>query len=122
MQFNRVALCLLPVKRLLNGSIDSSDEASDVVELQELLEKQNYELAQMKERMSSLSSRVSEVELELETARKDLLKSEEMSNRYQRDNREVKHQQILMLCLLEFRMILCLQCSFNAYFLTILSV
>ncbi|MGH0145641.1 UNVERIFIED_CONTAM: hypothetical protein FKN15_009309 [Acipenser sinensis] len=76
-------------KRLSNGSIDSSDEASHVVELQELLEKQNYELAQMKERMSSLSSRVSEVELELETARKDLLKSEEMSNKYQRDNREV---------------------------------
>ncbi|XP_058883561.1 liprin-alpha-2 isoform X8 [Acipenser ruthenus] len=75
-------------KRLSNGSIDSSDEASHVVELQELLEKQNYELAQMKERMSSLSSRVSEVELELETARKDLLKSEEMSNKYQRDNRE----------------------------------
>ncbi|XP_058841644.1 liprin-alpha-2 isoform X3 [Acipenser ruthenus] len=76
-------------KRLSNGSIGSSDEASHVVELQELLEKQNYELAQMKERMSSLSSRVSEVELELETARKDLLKSEEMSNKYQRDNREV---------------------------------
>ncbi|XP_041114078.1 liprin-alpha-2-like isoform X5 [Polyodon spathula] len=75
-------------KRLSNGSIDSIDEASQVVELQELLEKQNYELVQMKERMSSLSSRVSEVELELETARKDLLKSEEMSNKYQRDNRE----------------------------------
>ncbi|XP_041110245.1 liprin-alpha-2 isoform X3 [Polyodon spathula] len=75
-------------KRLSNGSIDSIDEASQVVELQELLEKQNYELVQMKERMSSLSSRVSEVELELETARKDLLKSEEMNNKYQRDNRE----------------------------------
>ncbi|XP_066543213.1 liprin-alpha-2 isoform X3 [Amia ocellicauda] len=75
-------------KRLSNGSIDSTDEASQVVELQELLEKQNYELAQMKERMSSLSSRVSEVEQELETARKDLLKSEEMSQKYQRDIRE----------------------------------
>ncbi|XP_028673014.2 liprin-alpha-2 isoform X3 [Erpetoichthys calabaricus] len=79
-------------KRLSNGSIDSNDEASQVVELQELLEKQNYELVQMKERMSLLSSRVSEVEQELETARKDLIKSEEMSNKFQRDNREAMCQ------------------------------
>ena len=70
--------------------MESAHEASQVVELQDLLEKQNYELAQMKERMSSLSSRVSEVEQELETARKDLSKSEEMSNKYQRDIREVR--------------------------------
>ncbi|XP_061107571.1 liprin-alpha-2 isoform X1 [Conger conger] len=78
-------------KRLSNGSLESAKEASQVLELQELLEKQNYELAQMKERMSSLSSRVSEVEQELETARKDLLKSEEMNNKYQRDIKEVGH-------------------------------
>ncbi|KAM7367274.1 hypothetical protein PAMP_015188 [Pampus punctatissimus] len=47
-------------KRLSNGSLESAHDASQVVELQDLLEKQNYELAQMKERMSSLSSRVSE--------------------------------------------------------------
>lgn len=76
-------------QRLSNGSLESADEASQVVELQDLLEKQNYELAQMKERMSSLSSRVSEVEQELETARKDLIKSEEMNNKYQRDIKEV---------------------------------
>uniref|UniRef100_A0A8C7ZU09 PTPRF interacting protein alpha 2 n=1 Tax=Oryzias sinensis TaxID=183150 RepID=A0A8C7ZU09_9TELE len=64
----------------------------EVVELQDLLEKQNYELAQMKERMSSLSSRVSEVEQELETARKDLIKSEEMNNKYQRDIKEAMCQ------------------------------
>ncbi|XP_030627160.1 liprin-alpha-2 [Chanos chanos] len=79
-------------KRLSNGSMESADEASQVVELQELLEKQNYELAQMKERMSSLSSRVSEVEQELETARKDLIKSEEMNNKYQRDIKEAMCQ------------------------------
>uniref|UniRef100_A0AAY4DRU5 SAM domain-containing protein n=1 Tax=Denticeps clupeoides TaxID=299321 RepID=A0AAY4DRU5_9TELE len=78
--------------RLSNGSMESVDEASQVVELQELLEKQNYELAQMKERMSSLSSRVSEVEQELETARKDLIKSEEMNNKYQRDIKEAMCQ------------------------------
>ncbi|KTG41477.1 hypothetical protein cypCar_00014673 [Cyprinus carpio] len=78
-------------KRLSNGSMESGDEASQVVELQELLEKQNYELAQMKERMSSLSSRVSEVEQELETARKDLIKSEDMNNKFQRDIKEVQY-------------------------------
>lgn len=76
-------------QRLSNGALEPSHEASQVVELQDLLEKQNYELAQMKERMSSLSSRVSEVEQELETARKDLIKSEEMNNKYQRDIKEV---------------------------------
>ncbi|KAF1372232.1 hypothetical protein PFLUV_G00263050 [Perca fluviatilis] len=79
-------------KRLSNGSLESAHEASQVVELQDLLEKQNYELAQMKERMSSLSSRVSEVEQELETARKDLIKSEEMNNKYQRDFKEAMCQ------------------------------
>ncbi|XP_077090254.1 liprin-alpha-2 isoform X6 [Siphateles boraxobius] len=79
-------------KRLSNGSMDSGDEASQVVELQELLEKQNYELAQMKERMSSLSSRVSEVEQELETARKDLIKSEDVNNKFQRDIKEAMCQ------------------------------
>lgn len=39
-------------QRLSNGSIDSTDETSQIVELQELLEKQNYEMAQMKERFS----------------------------------------------------------------------
>uniref|UniRef100_A0A3Q2VGD8 PTPRF interacting protein alpha 2 n=1 Tax=Haplochromis burtoni TaxID=8153 RepID=A0A3Q2VGD8_HAPBU len=79
-------------KRLSNGSLEPAHEASQVVELQDLLEKQNYELAQMKERMSSLSSRVSEVEQELETARKDLIKSEEMNNKYQRDIKEAMCQ------------------------------
>ncbi|XP_048864348.1 liprin-alpha-2-like isoform X1 [Brienomyrus brachyistius] len=79
-------------KRLSNGAMETVSEASQVVELQELLEKQNYELAQMKERMSSLASRVSEVEQELETARKDLIKSEEMNNKYQRDIKEAMCQ------------------------------
>uniref|UniRef100_A0A8B9I5M2 PTPRF interacting protein alpha 2 n=1 Tax=Anser brachyrhynchus TaxID=132585 RepID=A0A8B9I5M2_9AVES len=79
-------------KRLSNGSIDSNDEASQVVELQELLEKQNYEMAQMKERLAALSSRVGEVEQEAETARKELIKTEEMNTKYQRDIREAMAQ------------------------------
>ncbi|XP_036011734.1 liprin-alpha-2 isoform X28 [Mus musculus] len=75
-------------KRLSNGSIDSTDDTSQIVELQELLEKQNYEMAQMKERLTALSSRVGEVEQEAETARKDLIKTEEMNTKYQRDIRE----------------------------------
>ncbi|XP_073940130.1 liprin-alpha-2 isoform X1 [Castor canadensis] len=79
-------------KRLSNGSIDSTDETSQLVELQELLEKQNYEMAQMKERLAALSSRVGEVEQEAETARKDLIKTEEMNTKYQRDIREAMAQ------------------------------
>ncbi|NXC66890.1 LIPA2 protein, partial [Anhinga anhinga] len=79
-------------KRLSNGSVDSNDEASQVVELQELLEKQNYEMAQMKERLAALSSRVGEVEQEAETARKELIKTEEMNSKYQRDIREAMAQ------------------------------
>ncbi|XP_038612900.1 liprin-alpha-2 isoform X1 [Tachyglossus aculeatus] len=79
-------------KRLSNGSIDSTDDTSQVVELQELLEKQNYEMAQMKERLAALSSRVGEVEQEAETARKDLIKTEEMNTKYQRDIREAMAQ------------------------------
>ncbi|XP_030911398.1 liprin-alpha-2 isoform X5 [Geospiza fortis] len=79
-------------KRLSNGSIDSNDEASQVIELQELLEKQNYEMAQMKERLAALSSRVGEVEQEAETTRKELIKTEEMNSKYQRDIREAMAQ------------------------------
>lgn len=84
-------MSLLHLQRLSNGSIDSNDEASQVVELQELLEKQNYEMAQMKERLAALSSRVGEVEQEAETTRKELIKTEEMNSKYQRDIREVRN-------------------------------
>uniref|UniRef100_A0A670YP18 PTPRF interacting protein alpha 2 n=1 Tax=Pseudonaja textilis TaxID=8673 RepID=A0A670YP18_PSETE len=79
-------------KRLSNGSIDSNDETAQLVELQELLEKQNYEMAQMKDRLAALSSRVGEVEQDAETARKDLIKSEELNSKYQRDIREAMAQ------------------------------
>ncbi|XP_072255115.1 liprin-alpha-2 [Pyxicephalus adspersus] len=79
-------------ERLSNGSIDSNDEASQMVELQELLEKQNYEMTQMKDRLSSLSARVGEVEQEAESARKELTKTEEMNTKYQRDIREAMAQ------------------------------
>lgn len=43
----------------------------------------------MKERVVALSSRVSELEEDLDTARKDLIKSEDVNTRLQRDIREV---------------------------------
>ncbi|XP_059393379.1 liprin-alpha-2-like isoform X4 [Carassius carassius] len=75
-------------KRLPNGSIDVHDDTSRCLELQELLDKANKELGQNRERISSLTSRMSELETELATARKDLLKSEELSTKHQRDIRE----------------------------------
>nr|XP_009502447.1 PREDICTED: liprin-alpha-2 [Phalacrocorax carbo] len=49
-------------------------------------------MAQMKERLAALSSRVGEVEQEAETARKELIKTEEMNSKYQRDIREAMAQ------------------------------
>eukprot|EP00061_Rhincodon_typus_P011825 g37127.t1 len=60
--------------------------------MQDLLEKQNFEVTQMKERLSVLSARVAELEEDLDTARKDLIRSEEMNNKYQRDIREAMAQ------------------------------
>ncbi|XP_061074581.1 liprin-alpha-4 isoform X2 [Conger conger] len=75
-------------KRLPNGSIDAHDEASRTLELQEQLDRANKELGQSKERVGTLTARVGELESELCASRKDLLKTEELSNKYQRDIRE----------------------------------
>uniref|UniRef100_A0A8D2N848 PTPRF interacting protein alpha 4 n=1 Tax=Zonotrichia albicollis TaxID=44394 RepID=A0A8D2N848_ZONAL len=80
------------LQRLSNGSVHPDDEAGRVVELQELLEKQNFEVVQAKERISALAASVAELEEDLGTARKDLIKSEEMSSKYQRDLREALAQ------------------------------
>lgn len=60
-----------------------------VSELQDVVERQSADLGQMKERMASMVSRISELEEDLDTARKDLIKSEDSSTRLQRDLREV---------------------------------
>lgn len=72
-----------------------------MVELQELLEKQNFEVVQAKERISALAASVAELEEDLGTARKDLIKSEEMSSKYQRDLREVSHCPLALPSLLQ---------------------
>ncbi|XP_063072672.1 liprin-alpha-4 [Engraulis encrasicolus] len=79
-------------KRLPNGSIDVHEESGRCLELQEMLEKANQELSQSRERSSMLSSRVSDLEAELAGARKELLKTEELSIKHQRDIREAVAQ------------------------------
>ncbi|XP_057218123.1 liprin-alpha-4 [Triplophysa rosa] len=79
-------------KRLPNGSIDAHDDNSRCVELQELLDKANKELTQNRDRIGGLTSRMTELEAELVTARKDLLKSEELCTKHQRDIREAMAQ------------------------------
>ncbi|XP_038604919.1 liprin-alpha-4 isoform X1 [Tachyglossus aculeatus] len=82
----------LPWKRLTNGSVHPEDEVGRTLELQELLEKQNLELAQARERLAALVATVAELEEDLGTARKDLIKSEELSSKHQRDLREALAQ------------------------------
>ncbi|KAL6464525.1 hypothetical protein MHYP_G00268420 [Metynnis hypsauchen] len=79
-------------KRLPNGSIDVHDEASRCLELQELLDKANKELATSRERANNLNGRVAELEGELAGVRKELLKSEELNTKHQRDIREAMAQ------------------------------
>ncbi|XP_036133552.1 liprin-alpha-4 isoform X1 [Molossus molossus] len=68
------------------------DDAGRLQELQELLEKQNFELSQARERLATLTAAVLELEEDLSTARRDLIKSEELSSKHQRDLREALAQ------------------------------
>lgn len=65
------------------------DDAGRLEELQELLEKQDFELSQARERLVTLTAAVADLEGDLGTARRDLIKSEELSSKHQRDLREV---------------------------------
>uniref|UniRef100_A0A1A8GAG9 Protein tyrosine phosphatase, receptor type, f polypeptide (PTPRF), interacting protein (Liprin), alpha 1 n=2 Tax=Nothobranchius korthausae TaxID=1143690 RepID=A0A1A8GAG9_9TELE len=79
-------------KRSSDGSLNQEEESGPgfgkVGELQEVVERQTADLGQMKERMAAMVSRISELEEDLDTARKDLIKSEDMNTRLQRDLRE----------------------------------
>ncbi|XP_041447344.1 protein tyrosine phosphatase, receptor type, f polypeptide (PTPRF), interacting protein (liprin), alpha 1 S homeolog isoform X13 [Xenopus laevis] len=79
-------------KRSSDSSINHNEDLSKVMELQDFIEKQTKEQVQMKERLAVLSSRVTELEEDLDTARKDLIKSEEMNSKLQRDVREAMAQ------------------------------
>ncbi|KAM4617559.1 liprin-alpha-1 isoform 3-T3 [Discoglossus pictus] len=79
-------------ERSSDGSLNPDEDLSKVIELQDLIEKQTKEQSQMKERLAVLSNRVTELEEDLDTARKDLIKSEEMNTKLQRDVREAMAQ------------------------------
>uniref|UniRef100_A0A8C4SRP3 PTPRF interacting protein alpha 1 n=1 Tax=Erpetoichthys calabaricus TaxID=27687 RepID=A0A8C4SRP3_ERPCA len=78
--------------RSSDESLKHEEELAKVLELQEVIERQNKELCQMKERLATLSSKVVELEEDLDTARKDLIKSEEVNTKFQRDIREAMAQ------------------------------
>ncbi|NXC66669.1 LIPA1 protein, partial [Anhinga anhinga] len=80
------------VPRSSDGSLCHDENLAKVIELQDIIDKQNKEQTQMKERLTALSSRVTELEEDLDTARKDLIKSEEMNTKLQRDVRETMAQ------------------------------
>ena len=60
-----------------------------MIELQEIIEKKSREQREMKDRLAALSAHVTELEKDLDTARKDLLKSKEVNVELQQDVREV---------------------------------
>nr|KAF6467155.1 PTPRF interacting protein alpha 1 [Rousettus aegyptiacus] len=79
-------------KRSSDGSLSHEEDLAKVIELQEVIDKQAREQSQMKERLAALSSHVTELEEDLDTARKDLIKSEEVNTKLQRDVREAMAQ------------------------------
>lgn len=78
-------------QRSSDGSLSQEEESGfgKVGELQEVLDRQTADLGQMKERMVAMASRINELEEDLDTARKDVIKSEDTNTRLQRDLREV---------------------------------
>ncbi|MBZ3889158.1 Liprin-alpha-1 [Sciurus carolinensis] len=82
----------LPSARSSDDSSSHEEDLAKVIELQEVIDKQSREQSQMKERLATLSSHVAELEEDLDTARKDLIKSEEMNTKLQRDVREAMAQ------------------------------
>ncbi|KAF4010009.1 hypothetical protein G4228_001324 [Cervus hanglu yarkandensis] len=75
-----------------DGSLSHEEDLAKVIELQEVIDKQSREQSQMKERLAALSAHVTELEEDLDTARKDLIRSEEVNTKLQRDVREAMAQ------------------------------
>uniref|UniRef100_A0A8C9Y7F7 PTPRF interacting protein alpha 4 n=1 Tax=Sander lucioperca TaxID=283035 RepID=A0A8C9Y7F7_SANLU len=86
------SFCLSTLQRLPNGSIDAHDDGSRVSELQELLDRTNKELAQSCEHSATLNSRMADLEAELANARRELSRNEELSIKQQREQREVRRE------------------------------
>lgn len=83
-------VCVCLQQRLSDVSLGPEEDCGKDGDLQEAMDRQSKELLHMKERVATLSSRVAELEEDLDTARKDLIKSEDVNSRLQRDIREVR--------------------------------
>ncbi|KAI4560126.1 hypothetical protein MJT46_012364 [Ovis ammon polii x Ovis aries] len=64
------------------------EDVAQVIELKEIIKKKSREQREMKDRLAALSAHVTELEKDLDTARKDLLKSKEVKVKLQQDIRE----------------------------------
>ncbi|XP_068819431.1 liprin-alpha-1-like [Capricornis sumatraensis] len=71
-----------------NGKRTRDEDLAPVIELQEIIKKKSREQREMKDRLAALSAHVTELEKDLDTARKDLLKSKEVNVKLQQDVRE----------------------------------
>ncbi|KAI4572855.1 hypothetical protein MJG53_012693, partial [Ovis ammon polii x Ovis aries] len=68
------------------------EDLAQVIELQDIIEKKSREQREMRDRLAALSAHVTELEKDLDTARKDLLKSKEANVKLQQDVREAMAQ------------------------------
>ncbi|MXQ98467.1 hypothetical protein E5288_WYG009462 [Bos mutus] len=67
----------------LRDPLSQEEDLAKVIDLQEVIDKQ--EQSQMEKRLAALSAHVTELKEDLDTARKDLLKSEDVNRKLQRD-------------------------------------
>uniref|UniRef100_A0AC11E404 Uncharacterized protein n=1 Tax=Ovis aries TaxID=9940 RepID=A0AC11E404_SHEEP len=79
-------------RRTSDGSLSRGEDLAQVIELQEIIRKKSREQSEMKDRLAALSAHITELEKDLDTARKDLLKSKEINVNLQRDVREAMAQ------------------------------
>ncbi|XP_059736572.1 liprin-alpha-1-like isoform X2 [Bos taurus] len=75
-------------KRPSDGSLSHKEDMVKKMELQEIIERQLRGQSQVEERLAALSAHVKHLEEDLDTARKDLLKSKDMNRKLERDVRE----------------------------------
>ncbi|XP_069416141.1 liprin-alpha-1-like [Ovis canadensis] len=75
-----------------NGKRTRDEDLAQVVELQEIIKKKSREQREMRDRLAALSAHVTELEKDLDTARKDLLKSKEVKVKLQQDVRDAMAQ------------------------------
>ncbi|XP_017900855.1 PREDICTED: liprin-alpha-1-like, partial [Capra hircus] len=75
-----------------SGKRTRDEDLAQVIELQEIIEKKSREQREMKHRLAALSAHVTELEKDLDMARKDLLNSKEVNVELQQDIREAMAQ------------------------------